>query len=221
MFRSLFRTSILRALVALAILPLITAATPLDARAETRTLRSFVVNEAAGGIDGYWRTLFDAAGLPYSSPHIVLFDPTAKPIRDACSPKPVAGLVYCSADKTIYLDVSRATSVSFGQLWANDNNFTIVTILAHEWGHYAQDILGISSGGVSQLDLEHQADCLSGVFALYSESQGWLQTGDFEAAERLALRSGDRGHGRGWERVRAFEQGYFDNPQISPAVCSL
>ena len=170
----------------------------------------------APDIDTYWRQQSRAAGVRYVTPKLVLFD-GAHPVFDACSAGAVESHEYCPADGTIYLDVGTDSDASFGRLWATDSNFTIVTIVAHEWGHAIQDQRRGSGPRLSGIEKEQQADCLSGAFAHYAERRGWLETGDLDAAMALALRSGDSGHGPGWQREMAFEIGY----EGSPAVCGL
>ena len=178
---------------------------------------SFIKSEVVPDIDAYWRQQSRADGVAYVTPKVVLFDST-HPVVDACGDGVVEGHEYCPADRTIYLDVSSATSASFGRLWATDSNFTIVTIVAHEWGHAIQDQRRAFGPRLSQLEKEQQADCLAGVFARYSSRRGWLEAGDLDAATALALRSGDSGHGPGWQRAMAFEIGYDGE---SPAICGL
>jgi predicted metalloprotease len=178
---------------------------------------SFISSKVIPDIDGYWRLESRSEGVAYSTPAVTLFD-SAHPAYDACGTGPVAGHEYCNADHTIYLDVGTDDSAAFGQLWATDSNFTIVTIIAHEWGHAIQDQRQAFNPSLSRIDMEHQADCLSGVFGRYAAANGWLDPGDLDAALALALRSGDPGHGPGWQRQMQFEIGYNGG---SPAACNL
>jgi len=191
--------------------------TSAHAASPSANAATFIKSEVVPGLDDYWRRQSRAAGRAYVTPKVVFFD-NAHPAFDACSDEAVEGHEYCPVDRTIYLNVGTGDSSSFGHLWATDSNFTIVTIVAHEWGHAIQDQRRASTAGLSQLERELQADCLSGTFARFSASRGWLEVGDLDAAMALALRSGDSSHGQGWQRQIAFEVGYEGS---SPAVCEL
>jgi predicted metalloprotease len=207
------------ALVLTAAALLAPAATSVYADSPGASATRFITSSRVPDIDAFWRQESRAEGAFYSTPRVVLFDST-HPAYDACDSGPVDGHAYCPADRTIYLDVGTASSSSFGRLWATDSNFTIVTIIAHEWGHAIQDQRQRGTQNLSRLQLEQQADCLSGVFAHYSAGRGWLEPGDLQAAEALALRSGDSGHGPGWRRALAFETGYYSST-LTPSACGL
>jgi predicted metalloprotease len=190
----------------------------VHAESPTASAADFIESTVAPDIDTYWRQQSRLEGVPYVTPQVFLFDASSRPPVDACSQKPVTGHEYCPADGTIYLDVGTSDEASFGRLWATDSNFTIVTIVAHEWGHAVQDQRRAFNTRLNTLGTEQQADCLSGVFADYAQGRGWLDPGDMQAALALALRSGDSSHGPGWQRERAFEIGFNGG---TPSACGL
>src|SRR5436309_2170639 len=73
---------------------------------------SFISSSVVPQIDAFWRQESRAEGVAYTTPRVVLFD-TTHPAYDACDSGAVDGHAYCPADRTIYLDVSTATSASF------------------------------------------------------------------------------------------------------------
>jgi predicted metalloprotease len=67
------------------------------------------------------------------------------------------------------------------------------------------------------IELEQQADCLAGAYAVDAELSGWLDAGDIDEALTITEISGDppgtawndpRAHGTGDVRIDAFMTGY-------------
>jgi predicted metalloprotease len=126
---------------------------------------------------------------------------------------------YCVIDEKIYY------SAEFRTLIENQiGDFAWVIVVAHEWGHHIQAKLGFDlgvvpdrAGEVAPVELEQQADCLAGAYAIDAELSGWLDPGDIEEALTITEISGDppgtawndpRAHGTGDVRIDAFMTGY-------------
>jgi predicted metalloprotease len=149
------------------------------------------------------------------------------------------GPFYCSADKTVYLDLSFVGDME-RQLGAS-GDFAWAYVIAHEVGHHVQNELG-TSGEVHQLQqqspdeanalsvrLELQADCYSGVWARTVTDD--LDRTDVPEAMRAAEAVGDdrlqrqaRGsvdpdsftHGSSEQRAHWFDTG---RERGEPAAC--
>lgn len=125
-------------------------------------------------IQAYWqRQLPESFGVPYQATTTRYFSgavATGCGNADSC-----AGPFYCPADHHVYLDLT-----FYGQLaqrFGASGQFAQAYVLAHEYGHHVQTLLGIEGQmrRVQQRDpgnanaysvmLELQADCLAGAWA--------------------------------------------------------
>jgi predicted metalloprotease len=81
------------------------------------------------------------------------------------------GPFYCPTDQTIYLDTTFFQDVLEGQLGGRGGDFVEPYVIAHEFGHHIQNLLGTmsrvrtQSGPTSDsVRLELQADCYAGMW---------------------------------------------------------
>ncbi|MCA1981927.1 KPN_02809 family neutral zinc metallopeptidase [Nocardioides nematodiphilus] len=81
------------------------------------------------------------------------------------------GPFYCSDDQTIYLDTAFYDTI-FKQLGGDATPFVRAYVIAHEYGHHIQDLLGTMGKVRTQqgpdsdsVRLELQADCYAGMWA--------------------------------------------------------
>lgn len=82
------------------------------------------------------------------------------------------GPFYCPADRKIYLDTTFFDEVLERQLGGPDGGFVEPYVLAHEYGHHIQNLLGTMGRVKTQqgprsdaVRLELQADCYAGMWA--------------------------------------------------------
>ena len=169
--------------------------------AEEQELASFSKKILAGTED-VWSAYFEQNGLgTYEAPSMVLYTgATSSGCGTGCSSM---GPFYCSADRTVYIDLC-----FFTQMKANlgaDGDFAYAYVIAHEVGHHVQNLLGVLSQVHSQMSasdkvaanqlsvrLELFADFLAGMWAYHDNRMfGSLEEGDIEEALRCAEVIGD------------------------------
>src|ERR1700723_2652403 len=164
-----------------------------------------------GEIDDRWSEIFQAGGLSYSGPRIVLFRNATNGGRCGMA-QSAMGPFYCPPEKKIFLDTGffREVETRFRGCSGNACKFTAAYIIAHEAGHHIQNLLGIlpkvtaqqqqlqeegnkAAANALQVRVELQADCLSGVWVNREEKKrpGFLEPGDIDAALTTASAIGD------------------------------
>jgi predicted metalloprotease len=168
------------------------------------------VASVADDLDAFWHGAFGSAQQVYVTPEIVRAD---EPIVGACGIfGPGRGAAYCGLDQTIYYE-----GAFFAAREATIGDFAWKVVLAHEWGHHVQILLGIQWTAGNAFEL--QADCLAGAYARDAGTRGWLDPGDITEAVTGSAAAGDPfglpqdqpgAHGTSDERITAFMRGYLD-----------
>jgi predicted metalloprotease len=128
----------------------------------------------ANSVQAYWRTQVDG----YQNAETVLF--TGSVSTGCGSATSDSGPFYCPSDNQVYLDLGFFDDLrtKFG---AQGGTFAQAYVIAHEYGHHVQDLLGRDAGGSLQgaqsgsVRLELQADCYAGVWANHAESTGFIK----------------------------------------------
>jgi predicted metalloprotease len=173
---------------------------PVTASPEEEAMKDFV-SKVLAGTEDVWSKIFQASGMEYKMPTLVLF---RDQVQSACGlASSASGPFYCPGDEKVYIDLAFFDELKtrFGAY----GDFAVAYVLAHEIGHHVQNQLGILSdvnnrrSRMSQVNankllvrLELQADFLAGMWAHYDDQMFHsLESGDIEEAMNAAASVGD------------------------------
>jgi predicted metalloprotease len=130
-------------------------------------------------IQAWWTRAFADAGETYR-PAKTRFCSGA--ISTGCgAASSEVGPFYCPSDKYVYIDLGFFDDLK-SKFGATGGPMAQAYILAHEYGHHVQDLLGLLEGGSGEtgatsqaVRTELQADCLAGVWANHAVETGYLE----------------------------------------------
>ena len=152
--------------------------------------------------DNAWSEEFGRRGVEYRPPKLAFFDNAASTACGNASSE--VGPFYCPGDEEIYLDLAFLEQLQ-SQLGAN-GEFAQAYIVAHEYGHHLQTILGTEkkvraaqeqnpdAANRYSVAMELQADCYAGVWTKLADQQGSginLTTSNIAEAQKAAEAVGD------------------------------
>ena len=157
------------------------------------------VGDVGSLLEDYWSSSFAASDQPFSKAGLVIFD--APTDTGGCGVgTPQAGPFYCPPSKKIFIDFGFYRQLEEQLGFGGD--FAMAYVLAHEYGHHVQNLLGINEEvrgqqqGASDAEanalsvkLELQADCFAGVWAKAAYDR--LEPGDLDEAIDAAQAVGD------------------------------
>ena len=153
------------------------------------------------GTEDVWTELFKRMGRRYIPPKMVIYKDA---VQSGCgNATSSTGPFYCSADQTVYIDLSFFMNMK-RQIGA-DGDFAYAYVIAHEVGHHVQYLLGdldrmhermaaVSEKESNRLSvrLELQADFYAGIWA-YHDNRIFssLEDGDIDEGLDAARKIGD------------------------------
>jgi uncharacterized protein len=155
----------------------------------------FVVDD----VQGTWQETFSRAGRRYTDTKLVIFE---RATQTGCGTgSSETGPFYCPLDGKMYLDLAffRALRDRFGA----PGDFAQAYVIAHEFGHHVQNLLGIDDRVRSEqqnnpseqnelsVRMELQADCFAGVWGHAAFNDQLLESGDLEEGIKAAEAIGD------------------------------
>lgn len=151
-----------------------------------------IVCGAVEDVQLFWTDELAATETPYEPTETVFF---TQAISTGCGQATSqVGPFYCPADRLVYFDLDFLQELMDRFDFSGD--LAIQYIVAHEYGHHLQNVLGVSDtvrqaqsrepGRANELSvqLELQADCLAGVWANSVSARG-LFSEEGEVAEAL------------------------------------
>jgi uncharacterized protein len=171
---------------------------PIQATPAEERMVDFV-NAVSADTQEVWSQLL---GTRYQPAKVVLFRDAT---QTACGlGETASGPFYCPGDQLVYLDLSFFQELS--EKFGAPGDFAQAYVIAHEYGHHVQNLLGINErvgnnragANTASVALELQADCFAGIWG-HEASQGGrfergrveLDPGDDEEALRAAASIGD------------------------------
>jgi predicted metalloprotease len=130
-------------------------------------------------VQQYWTAEFRAVGQAYQPATTRFFSGQAQTGCGAADSS--SGPFYCPTDKHVYLDLTFFNDLRT-QLGATGGPLAEAYVIAHEYGHHVQDLMGVlgragdtgAQGGSVRVEL--QADCYAGVWLKHaSDPNGLLE----------------------------------------------
>ena len=168
--------------------------------AEEEELAKFS-SQILAGTEDVWTQEFKKMGRTYQPPRLVLFTGS---VQSGCGGTSSSmGPFYCSADQSVYIDLSFFSQMK--QQLGADGDFAYAYVIAHEVGHHVQYLLGILDNAHQQMSrlsekesnrisvrLELQADYFAGIWAYHDNKMfNSLEDGDIEEGLNVASKIGD------------------------------
>ena len=159
---------------------------------------SKVACNAFSSADRTWAAIFQREGERFTRPKLVFYSGNG---QSGCGAAQSAmGPFYCPADRGIYLDTSFFNELA--NRFGAKGDFAQDYVIAHEFGHHIQNLLGISDKVSAQqrrvsdvqanhlsVLLELQADCFAGVWA--AQNRDRMDPGDLQSGMTAAHAIGD------------------------------
>jgi len=163
-------------------------------------------------IDTFWREAFIGDDLAYSTPDVY---PLSDPVDSGCGYVTPAEYLafYCSVDLAVYWSVP-----GYDQAYATAGDAAWVNVMAHEWSHHVQLLLGLNTvwrQNNESVALELEATCMGGAYIASALDRHLVD--EEMIASMVGMFGGDAYHGT-TEQVRA---AFLDGLASGIAGCGL
>jgi len=171
-----------------------------------------VICGATEDVQDFWTRDFAARGAPYADTETVFFSGQTNTGCGTASSS--TGPFFCPADDLVYFDLDFL--VQLQDQFDAQGDLAAQYIVAHEYGHYVQDLLGINAqmteaqqqqpdrANEFSVALELQADCFAGVWANDANDRAQFDNAqELQEALNAAAAVGD-------DRIQQSTQGRVD-----------
>jgi uncharacterized protein len=145
--------------------------------ADANTRQDCRILADVNSVQAYWSDYFRRHGKSYTQAPTVFFSGSTD---TACGTATTdVGPFYCPLDKKVYIDLGFYEELH-DRFGAQGGPFAEAYVIAHEYGHHAQDLFGdLSPGGTQGAEsrsvrTELQADCYAGVWARNAVATGYI-----------------------------------------------
>ncbi len=151
-------------------------------------------------VQAFWARTLSSGAAPYRIAKLVLFTDAT---RSGCGTASAqSGPFYCPPDEKVYLDLGFFEELH-RRFHAKGGDFAEAYIVAHEYGHHVQKLLGIEERMRSaqrarpgdrnalSVQLELQADCFAGVWGHSAYEKGKVASDEIAQALDAAASVGD------------------------------
>jgi uncharacterized protein len=163
---------------------------------DTETEQVAFIQSITEDIQGAWTEAFAQSGKTYEETNVVVFEGGTQTGCGGATSS--VGPFYCPADRKVFLDLSFFTDLK--ERFGAPGDFAMAYVIAHEFGHHVQTLLGISTevraaqqanpdrANDLSVRMELQADCFAGVWA----HSVWSQPGEgtVESLDEADIREG-------------------------------
>jgi predicted metalloprotease len=152
---------------------------------------------ALSSLNKTWQPIFEKSNIRFSPPKLVFYSQMG---RSGCGAAQSAmGPFYCPTDNGIYIDTDFYREME--QKLGAKGDFARAYVMAHEYGHHIQTLVGLSDqvrsaqsqnssrANALQVRMELQADCYAGVWAARNKDR--IEPGDIEEGLTAASAIGD------------------------------
>ncbi len=176
------------------------------------------LEQVIGSLEAYWaQALPESFGVEFTPPSRYAYYRPEEGGGPRCGPEqaPAKNAFYCPSGDFIAWDETGLMIPYYVQA----GDFAAAFVLAHEFGHAMQFRLPEQERLTVLSEL--QADCFAGSWARSVQDEGLLEAGDLDEATLAVFSARDvpgteftdpAAHGSGFERTRAFTDGYEGGP---------